>query len=1541
MFEFIGILITKLGLGALTGAGKVVGTSAARQGKQLLAERAAGQNPEGAVKPEHRAFASALARLRSPDASDSILKQQLDRLGGAIASPDYLRRPHIQDWLVTEDVKNWLFVVAAAKTVSGPCPMELVEKLVHSYMHMAGEDRQHGESVVSAVISILSQSVVSSVADPGTAALVVIGKEELASGMRQGFAQLQSTIEALPVATPAFVSSDTDGLLDPQTAVQWGRALSKASAELLAWPSTLPNKEAISRPEMAQLALGIKEGARSAVALLGAPGAGKSALLAKLGMSLQQDFALTVLGIKADLLMDDIETEADLQRQFELPALPSVMLKALSRLGPIVLLIDQLDALASYLDVRTARLSVLLNLVRAVGNLDNVHIVVSCRQFEFDHDVRLRSINTTNLTLALPEWAEVLAILERCEVQAAGWPQDAREVMRVPQHLSTYLRLASKGVSEPYATYQGMLDQLWNDRVLCAPDGVKRSQLVYAMANVMAEKEALWLSPARFEEFQEQVNALIGVGVLSRNGTGSLGFSHQTMFEYALARTFASEEASLSAYVLARQESLFVRPKLWATLGYLRNTERTTYESEVSAIWRSFGLRKHLRYLLIDFLALQADPTDTEVTLLAEAMYNVTEKNLVLKGIAGSPGWFKRLAGGFIAESMSNRETVDAAVRVLSLAWRFDADCVLTLLQSHWLPDLTNDQRTLRVLEDAPAWKPEAVAIGRVLFGRIDLARLHQDYAISAIGAVDPNVAVQFLRVVLDRALVSVMKPRLTELPSVDELEEDLPESRREIENLLSQPNGWDSAPALAEAVPSQFLQLMWPWYIAVFRALLEASDGKNRWMGYPLQWKADYRFEEENSKLAPAPLVDALVVAITKLAIEQSPALPGWIQSQSSVELHPVQRLIAHAFSLNPAVFAQDALSFLIGDGRRFHLGSISDARSTTKALIQACSPHWSQAEVMQFTNAIRAYAPTRPGEWTTPDQIRGFSHLVRRTRVELLRCLPDGFRSTQTRRQIEEDGRLFPQISRLDEDTGGWIGSPMSVEQFTQASDEAIVNAFKELPDATGWDHPRQFMKGGNVQLAQEFAAFAKTDLIRGPRLIEQLEPAFGQRAAGYALDALAEKGDPAMVQELSRKLDALHFENDEFRASVSQAIERLIFRKVRVEDATVNMLERWLAEALVSPAHSGDAVEQDSGTADSVSNDNDTSKTFLLSGHRPTVFLPSGDYPVLSALIKSRLNRYEWSDVVRILRAYLAVSHDRRIWQVLVEFIVYLQPSNPDERPALVRDVFVSVPTLAGTEGGASVLAYAHSYAPGVVMNELERWRVAPVASARKGYGELIGLIALVNPSVAGVLGRVDDIVVDPALQEVRAGAAMTAAQLWPDKQYREKATNLLVRMLESNEGPVWHAVFTVFSLVDELHPEEHTIRLLRAIAQHLPDAPPPEETYVVERLVTLLPHEAPLVAQIAATLVQLWRDQLGDIRTAKATASGELFNLAMTLHRIGPSTRTAGLQMFEYLLEIDAFQSREMLDEIDNRFHTGASPMRPRLRRKARRQGKRTR
>lgn len=126
----------------------------------------------------------------------------------------------------------------------------------------------------------------------------------------------------------------------------------------------------------------------------------------------------------------------------------------------------------------------------------------------------------------------------------------------------------------------------------------------------------------------------------------------------------------------------------------------------------------------------------------------------------------------------------------------------------------------------------------------------------------------------------------------------------------------------------------------------------------------------------------------------------------------------------------------------------------------------------------------------------------------------------------------------------------------------------------------------------------------------------------------------------------------------------------------------------------------------------------------------------------------------------------------------------------------------------------------------------------------------------------------------------------------------------------------------------------------IADRLGEAPLLNATFVVDRLATLLPHQAALVARVAEGLIASWRQELGDIRTATAGAAPPLVDIPVTLHRLGPETREIGTALFEQLIEIDAWAARHTLNEIDNRFRDQEQMQLSRLSRRAAPRGRRS-
>ena len=186
----------------------------------------------------------------------------------------------------------------------------------------------------------------------------------------------------------------------------------------------------------------------------------------------------------------------------------------------------------------------------------------------------------------------------------------------------------------------------------------------------------------------------------------------------------------------------------------------------------------------------------------------------------------------------------------------------------------------------------------------------------------------------------------------------------------------------------------------------------------------------------------------------------------------------------------------------------------------------------------------------------------------------------------------------------------------------------------------------------------------------------------------------------------------------------------------------------------------------------------------------------------------------------------------------------------------------------------------------------------------------------------------------MRDARTGAALTAANLWSDASHRPGAGSLLTRLLAAGGGDVWRATFELFRLTDELTPDPPTVSLLSVIVDRIGTAPRLDANFVVERLGTLLPHQAELVGRLADGLIGTWRTELGDIRTGTAAAAPQLVDLAVTLHRLGPETQEIGTVLFERLIEIDAWEARKTMDEIDNRFLEEAPPRRRRLARRSR-------
>ena len=307
-------------------------------------------------------------------------------------------------------------------------------------------------------------------------------------------------------------------------------------------------------------------------------------------------------------------------------------------------------------------------------------------------------------------------------------------------------------IRDRFTTYQAMLEQLWHDRIASADDSDRLSALASDLAGQMAKEEALWLAVSRFDDHLQSLKRLEALGFIVRSDNNlSVAFGHQTVFDYVLARTFVRNTKLLSTYVLERQDSLFVRAKVWSALNYLRGTEMTSYEREFLAIWDRKDLRRHLRVLLIEFLGQVNQPVEFERTCMAEVLNSTELRMFGLKAIGSRSGWFVFFASTAIREAMSGTDPeVGQACRILALNWKTDSGRVIQLIKERWLPNPEKDNYSWMVIHDCPLWTHEIEEIGSTILKRSPISIWEVEHTAMMLAVEQPDAALRLVRAKLN-----------------------------------------------------------------------------------------------------------------------------------------------------------------------------------------------------------------------------------------------------------------------------------------------------------------------------------------------------------------------------------------------------------------------------------------------------------------------------------------------------------------------------------------------------------------------------------------------------------------------------------------------------------------------------------------------------------------------------------------------------------------------------------------------------------------------
>ena len=950
--------------------------------------------------------------------------------------------------------------------------------------------------------------------------------------------------------------------------------------------SKLIRRMLIPRTAAEMLLARLNETATDSV-LTGGAGSGKTACVVEVVEALRAR-GLPVLAFRLDRL-PLTPTTAALGGHLGLEESPVLVLAAAAEAAgcPGVLIVDQLDAVSTVSGRTSGMFDLverLLHEARGTRARAAIHTIVVCREFDWQHDPRLRQlmprsnkqsqqderIEVTELTAA-----EVETVLGEEGFDPALFHKRQLELLRLPRNLSLFLE-AGFDVSRPpaFGTAKDLFDRYWTEkrrsvaeRTMPSPD--QWLEVMQTLCDAMTDAQQLSVPREALDRFSpDYLDQLASEGVLTFDGC-RYGFGHESFFDYCFARVFVTRSESLASFLHSSEQHLFRRAQVRQVLAYLRgNPDAARYLRELRGLLSSEGIRTHLKDLAFALLADVTDPTEEEWAVWSEwvepelAATKAGTPNpdrisaLAWRRFFGSSSWFafadeRGMVKGWLGSG--NDRLADLVVGYLRLHHRRSPDRVAALLEPYaerggpWAPRL----RSVMAWADHTSRRSFDLLQRLVDNGTFDDARGPSASSGEFSGMLRPLGNKHPER--MPEVLAHWLRRRLA-------ITRDAGSDLRPWEFLGDDPSLVRMFDQSAKNDPAELVEHVLPVVLEISDSALDGDTPPKRDAVWPLLIKTEYPTVEE-------ACLSGLAEALATLAREGVSDLYDVIAELRRRDSYTANHLLLALYGGGAARHADEAVALLCAEPWRFECGFSDSPRWCAMQTIRTLVPHCTAGNREKLEAVILHYVP--PYERGR----RGYKR-AGWTKFSLLSTIPAELRSTAANRHFAELERKFGEPEGAPQGiVGGIVGAPIQKAATEKMTDDQWLRAIEKYRSEDGMHDLGDPLAGGALELARVLEERAKEEPERFARLGLRLPPDANPLYLAHTLDALK---DAAIDTDLKLEICRKAFE--ESPGACGRSIADLLgdIRDPLPDDA-LRMLD-WLATEHEDPAR--EAWQEDAG-------------------------------------------------------------------------------------------------------------------------------------------------------------------------------------------------------------------------------------------------------------------------------------------------------------------------------------------------------------------------
>lgn len=540
---------------------------------------------------------------------------------------------------------------------------------------------------------------------------------------------------------------------------------------------------------------------------------------------------------------------------------------------------------------------------------------------------------------------------------------------------------------------------------------------------------------------------------------------------------------------------------------------------------------------------------------------------------------------------------------------------------------------------------------------------------------------------------------------------------------------------------------------------------------------------------------------------------------------------------------------------------------------------------------------------------------------RLRLLAELPEQVLTAQRRRQVEEWRVEQPKLQAKHRGRmlARFVGSPMNHEQMAKASDDAIINMLNEVNDQTGrHEHPKDWLKGGVIELSRAFAEFAKASPDRALGIIPCLEPGLHEQVAGAAIRELSEI-EEVSAQTIKAVVWGLHergFSSRDFYHDAASAMEKLAGRLKGLEHQDISLLRNWLQrDPAVLAVETAQHAELNRSNRERNEKPDQRPEAILFGRGGGIHFIPQRNFTLLSAIAAGYLHRdgVDCDGWLAELELHITHPEDPEIWGAVLMFRSHeLWWADAARVGELIEAIWQRFPAAFEDAAVIQSLWRLRARISSSLQQEMVNfWLRHSDHKLRQIGGEFSAASVIVDSAASAEMGDIVEAVMAGNDISAKCGVLFSAAEGWreSDLDIRSRSHAYLMAVAGNVSGFEAHAVSAAVGRGGQLPADAMTRELLAAIPKNIDLLKESMERLFVHQLQQLLlyPGFEVLVLEIAEAASELANTSAE--RAIGGIYDGEFIGLVIALQRSPIEIKTRAMTVYERLLDAEVYGAED--------------------------------